>query len=60
MGLSFRKRINLGNGTVLNISKSGISVSQKLGKNITVNSKRGVTVKDAKGSSYKVPKSKKK
>ena len=58
MGLSFRKRINLGNGTVLNISKSGISVSQKLGKNITVNSKRGVTV--AKGISYKVPKSKKK
>ena len=48
MGLSFRKRINLGNGTVLNISKSGISVSQKLGKNITVNSKRGVTVKVAK------------
>ena len=32
MGLSFRKRINLGNGTVLNISKSGISVSQKIGK----------------------------
>ena len=55
MGLSFRKRINLGNGTVLNISKSGISVSQKLGKNITVNSKRGVTVKVAKGISYKVP-----
>lgn len=60
MGLSFRKRINLGNGTVVNLIKSGISVSQKIGKNITVNSKRGVTVKVAKGISYKVPKSKKK
>lgn len=38
MGFSYRKRIKIGNGTFLNISKSGVSVSQKVGKT-TINSR---------------------
>ncbi len=60
MGLSFRKRIALGNGIYLNFSKSGISISKKVGKRLTVNSKRGVTVNLGNGVSYKIPKTKKK
>ncbi len=32
MGISYRKRIKIGDATFLNISKSGISISQKVGK----------------------------
>lgn len=52
MGMSFRKRIKIGDGTFLNISKSGISISQKVGK-ITINSKGTTTVNLGNGITYR-------
>lgn len=43
MGISFRKRIKIGEGTYLNVSKKGVSVSKKVG-NVTVNSRGTATV----------------
>ena len=40
--VSFRKRIPMGNGMYMNVSKSGISFSQKIG-DTTINSKGQVT-----------------
>ncbi|WP_455542395.1 DUF4236 domain-containing protein [Intestinibacter sp.] len=58
MGFNIRKSIKLGKNLKLNISKSGVSTSVKVG-NVTVNSKRGTTVNLGHGISYHVPKSKK-
>lgn len=52
MGIRIHKRIKLGNGLILNVGKTGISVSAKIGDNITVNSKGKVTTKIAPGISY--------
>ena len=52
MGISFHKRIKIGNGTFLNLSKSGISVSQKVG-NITVNSRGTTTINLGNGVTYR-------
>ena len=52
MGFSYRKRIKIGNGTFLNISKSGVSVSQKVGKT-TINSRGKITVNLGKGITYR-------
>lgn len=57
MGLVVRKRIKLDNGTYLNLSKSGVSLSKKIG-NVTVNIRSGVTINLGKGVSYKIPMSK--
>ena len=59
MGISYRKRVNLGNGTIFNISKSGVSISQKVGK-ITINSRGTTTVNLGNGITYRTSKSKKK
>lgn len=53
MGLNYRKRISLGNGTTLNIGNNGISsVSQKVG-NATINSKGTMSVKLGNGMTYR-------
>ena len=52
MGFSYRKRIKIGNGTFLNISKSGVSVSKKVGKT-TINSRGKITVNLGKGITYR-------
>ncbi len=59
MGISYQKRIKVGDGTFLNISKSGVSISQKVGK-ITINSKGTTTVNLGKGVTYRTSKKKKK
>ena len=59
MGISFRKRIKIGDGTYLNISKSGVSVSKKVGKT-TINSKGTTTVSLGNGITYRASKKKKK
>ncbi len=59
MGFSYRKRIKIGDGTFLNISKTGISVSQKLGK-VTINSRGTATISIGNGITYKTSKKKKK
>ena len=42
MGISFRKRIKIGEGTYLNVSKKGVSVSKKVGNvTITAQNKNG-------------------
>ena len=56
MGLRVRKSIKLGKHVKLNVSKSGVSTSVKVG-NVTHNSKRGTTVNLGHGVSYHVPNS---
>lgn len=53
MGWRVRRSIRVGKGYRINLSKSGISTSTKLGP-ITVNSRRGTTIRVAKGLSYHV------
>lgn len=59
MGISFRKRIKLADGTYLNLSKNGVSVSQKVGP-ATINSRGTTTIRLAPGITYRVPKATKK
>lgn len=59
MGISYRKRIKIGDGTFVNISKSGISISQKVGKT-TVNSRGTMTVNLGNGLTYRTSKKRKK
>lgn len=44
MGLFFRKRVRLGRDTWLNMSRSGVSVSQRKGP-VTVNSRGRVSIR---------------
>lgn len=48
MGISFRKKVKLGKNLHLNISKSGVSMSAKVG-NTTINSNGKVTTKLGNG-----------
>ena len=59
MGLRVRKSIKLGKHVKLNVSKSGVSTSVKVG-NVTHNSKRGTTVNLGNGVSYHAPNKNKK
>lgn len=51
MGLNYRKRIKLGKNSGLNLSKSGISLSQKVGP-VTFNSRGRTTFRLGQGWSY--------
>lgn len=44
MGLKINKKINLGKGLSLNVGKTGVSLSQKIG-NVSVNVNKNGTVK---------------
>ena len=59
MGFSFHKQIKIGDGTFLNISKSGFSISQKVGK-ATINSRGRTTVNLGNGLIYRTSRKKKK
>ena len=52
MGLSYRRRVRLGKNSWLNVSKSGVSVSRKVG-GVTVNSRGRTSVRLAKGLTYR-------
>ena len=53
MSWKFRKRVRLGKRTYLNVSKTGISFSQKIGQVITINSRGYLTFSIPKtGLSY--------
>ena len=53
MGLSFRKTIKLGKKTSLNVSKTGVSASRRMGP-VTVNSRGKVTVRLGKGLTWRL------
>lgn len=55
MGLIYRKRIALGKTGTLNLSKSGASVSERVGP-VTFNSRRGVTIRLAPGLTWRLGK----
>lgn len=59
MGISYRKRIKIADGTYLNISKTGTSISQKVG-DITINSNGTTTVNLGDGVTYRTSKKKSK
>lgn len=59
MGISYRKRLKIGDGTYLNISKGGVSISQKIGS-VTINSKGTTTVNLGNGITYRANNKKKK
>ena len=52
MGISFRKRVRLGNGQALNISKRGASVSKRVGR-VTINSRGRFSIRLFKGVTYR-------
>ena len=53
MGLIFRKRIPVDRDTAVNVSGAGVSVSRRLGRRITVNSRGRVSVRLAPGLSFR-------
>lgn len=57
MGISYRRRKSLGSGTFLNLSKSGASVSKRIGR-VTLNSRGGGRIRIAKGLSFRFGKRK--
>jgi hypothetical protein len=48
MGFSYRKRINLGKGSSLNVSGRGVSATKRFGP-ITINSRGRITIRLGKG-----------
>ena len=52
MGLVWNKRVKLGKGTALNLSKSGASVSKRAGR-VSVSSRGNSSVRIAKGLSFR-------
>ena len=59
MAIIYRKRIKIGDGTFLNVSKSGISVSKKLGR-VTINSRGTTSINLGNGLTYRTSYKKKK
>jgi hypothetical protein len=55
VGLSYRRRARIGKNTYLNASKSGLSVSRRIGP-VTVNSRGRTTVRLGKGLTYRASK----
>lgn len=53
MGLSFRKRFNLGKGSSVNVSGRGISATKRLGP-ITINSRGRITIRLGKGLTWRL------
>jgi hypothetical protein len=53
MGLIFRRRVPVTRSSWANVSKSGVSASQRVGR-VTVNSRRGARVRLAKGLSFRI------
>lgn len=52
MGISVRKRVKIGKSTHLNLSKSGVSISQKLGP-VTINSRGQLSINLGNGVCYR-------
>ena len=52
MGFYIRRRVRLGKGSWLNLSKRGLSLSQKVGP-VTVNSRGRTNVRLGKGIGYR-------
>jgi hypothetical protein len=55
VGLIYRKRFTLGKTTAVNVSKSGVSVSERVGP-VTFNSRRGMTLRLAPGLTWRMGK----
>lgn len=53
MGLIFSRRKSIGKGTNLNVSKSGASVSKRLGP-LSVNSRGKASIRLGKGLRFKI------
>jgi hypothetical protein len=53
MPFYFRKRIPTGRSSWLNVSKTGISASQRIGSRVTVNTRGRVTVRILPGLSFR-------
>jgi hypothetical protein len=52
MGLTFRKRVRLGENETLNVSRRGASVSKRVGR-VTFNSRGGGRIRIAPGLSFR-------
>ncbi|MHA7197265.1 DUF4236 domain-containing protein [Arthrobacter alkaliphilus] len=53
MGFVFRKRIKAGKNTAVNLSKSGASVSERVGP-VTISSRGRVTIRILPGLSFRL------
>jgi hypothetical protein len=54
MGLILRKTARLGKTGRVNVSRSGVSVSKKFGRFVTVNSRGRITIRLAPGISFRI------
>lgn len=54
MGLIYRRRIPLDDTTKVNLSTTGASVSKRLGKRVTVNTRGQVRIRLLKGLSWRL------
>jgi hypothetical protein len=52
MGFRFQRRLSLGNGTRLNLSKRGASMSRRVGR-VTFNSRGGGSIRILPGLSFR-------
>ena len=52
MGVFFRKRVRTGRGSWLNVSKSGVSASKRVGR-LTLNSRGRGSLRLGKGMSFR-------
>jgi len=53
MGLIWRRRVRLGRDTDANLSKSGASVSRRVGKRLRLNSRGGGSFRIMRGLSWR-------
>jgi|1186.fasta_scaffold141655_2 hypothetical protein len=53
MGLVYRKRLRLGRNSSVNLSNSGVSLSQRIGRRVTINSRGRGSLRLFKGLSWR-------
>ena len=52
MGFIYRRRVAIGKGTWLNVTRRGVSMSKRMGP-VTLNSRGTVRIRGAKGLSWR-------
>jgi hypothetical protein len=53
MGLIFRKRVKIDGDTAVNVSNSGLSISKRIDRRLTLNSRGGGSFRIAPGLSWR-------
>lgn len=54
MGFTFRRKVPIDATSWVNVSSAGVSMSKRIGRRVTVNSRGRVTVRLARGLSWRL------